>query len=207
MDLGERFGGRRGLQVAVLSLALLVVLAFLAVDTIGRPQATRAVWVLTRSVSAGTPLDHSMVREERVPDPRENYPLLVVAPTGKLAAHALSPGDILRPDDVESSPHVAVPVKLGGYQPGAGDLVDIYAIDAGKATLVGRGITVVASSTIEVPASDEALWVALYGTSATLLSAKSNGTGVPDAGGVSGPDAVRRLAVLAQGGSGAPAAP
>jgi hypothetical protein len=198
MTIGSRLGGRRGLQVAVLTGALLVVLGFLAADTLMQPADTRPVWVMTRSVVAGTALDASSWRRETIPAPRDSYGFLTRAPSGKFAAHSLSPGDILRQDDVESSPRVVVPVKLGGYQPSAGDLLDIYAVEGGKATLVGRGVTVVSATTIDVPASDEALWVALYGSSATLLGARSNGTGVPDSAALTAPDAVRRLAVLAQ---------
>lgn len=207
MNLADRLGGRRGLQVGVLTGALLVVLSFLALDTIGRPQDTRAVWVLTRSVGAGATLDNSVIREERIPATRDSYSYLTASPAGRFAAHSLSPGDILRQDDVESAPLVAVPVKLGGYQAGPGDTVDIYAIEGGKATLVGRGITVVNNNTIQVPASDEPLWIALYGSSATLLGARSNGTGVPDGSTISGAEAAHRLAVLAQrpGGAASPA--
>jgi hypothetical protein len=207
LSLSERLGGRRGLQIGVLTAALAVVLAFLALDTLGRPQDTRLVWVMTRSAAAGAPLDSASVRQERIPAGRESYSFLTSLPPGRFAAHALSAGDVLRPDDVQSSPQVLVPVKLGGYQPVAGDTIDIYVVEGGKATLVGRGITVVNSTTIQVPASDEPLWIALYGSSGTLLSARSNGTGVPDSSGVSGAEAARRLAVLAQRGTGAAASP
>ncbi|MEA2684524.1 MAG: hypothetical protein QOK05_2852 [Chloroflexota bacterium] len=198
-------GGRRGVQVAVLTGALLVVLAFLAIDTLGKSQDTRAVWVLTRSAAAGAVLDSASVRMERIPAPRDSYSFVSSSPVGKFAAHAMSPGDILRPDDIETSPQVAVPIKLGGYQGAPGDTIDIYAIEGGKATLVGRGITVLAGSTVQVPASDEPLWIALYGSSATLVGARSNGTGVPDGSGVSGADAARRLSVLARGAAASPA--
>ena len=208
MSFLDRLGGRRGLQVGILTASLLVVLAFLAIDTLGRPQNTLSVWVLTRSVVAGAPLDASSVRQEHIPATRDPYSYLTTAPNGRFAAHPLSPGDILRQDDVESAPLVAVPVKLGGYQAGAGESIDIYAIEGGQATLVGRGITVVSTSTIQVPASDEALWIALYGSSATLLGARSNGTGVPDQPTISGAEAARRLSVLAQqGGTAASPAP
>ena len=200
MSLSERLGGRRGLQIGVLTAALLVVLAFLALDTLGRAQDTRSVWVMTHSVLAGASLDPSSWREERIPATRDPYSYLASAPSGKFATHSLSPGDILRVDDVEPTPRVSVPVKLGGYQPVAGDLIDIYAVEGGKASLVGRGVTVVNATTIEVAASDEPLWIALYGSSATLLSARSNGTGVPDASTTTGADAIKRLATLAQGG-------
>lgn len=203
MSLSERLGGRRGLQIGILTAALLVVLAFLALDTVSRGQDTRSVWVMTRSVLPGGALDAISWREERIPAARDPYAFLSSAPTGKLATHSLSPGDILRQDDVQSTPHVSVPVKLGGYQPVAGDLVDIYAVEGGKASLVGRGITVINTNTIDVPASDEPLWIALYGSSATLLSARSNGTGVPDYSTSTGADAIRRLTNLAQGGGSA----
>ncbi|MFN2466497.1 MAG: hypothetical protein ABR598_09570 [Candidatus Dormibacteria bacterium] len=202
MSIIERLGGRRGLQVAVLTGALLVVLAFLAVDTIGHGQETRAVWVMTRSAAAGAPLDLASVREDHIPASRDPYSYVASSPAGRYAVHALSPGDILRQDDVEGAPLVAVPVKLGGYQPAAAETIDIYAVENGKATLVGRDITVLNPTTIQVPASDEQLWVALYGSSATLLAARSNGTGVPDGGALSGSEAARRLSGIAQGGSG-----
>lgn len=204
MSWSERLGGRRGLQIGVLTAALLVVLAFLAYDTVGRSQDTRSVWVMTHSVVSGGALDPSSWREERVPVTRDPYGFLASAPTGKFAMHSLSPGDILRQDDVEAAPRVSVPVKLGGYQPSGGDLIDIYAVDGGKAVLVGRGVAVLSATTIEVPASDEALWIAIYGSSATLLSARSNGTGVPDSTSTTGADAIRRLANLAQVGGGSP---
>lgn len=207
MSVVERLGKRRTLQVAVLTGALLVVLAFLAIDTLGRPQYSRAVWVTTRSVIAGAPLDTTSLREQHIPATGDSYSYVTSAPTGKFAAHALSPGDVLRQDDVENVPLVAVPVKLGGYQAAAGDTIDIYTVEGGKATMVGRGITVINGSTIQVFASDEPLWIALYGSSATLLSARSNGTGVPDAAAVSGADAAQRLAVLARDGGLTPASP
>ena len=203
MSLTDRFGGRRALQVGVLTVALLIVLAFLAADTLGRAQDTRSVWVMTRSAVAGGPLDAASWHEERIPVAHDPYSFIATPPTGKFATHSLSPGDILRQDDVESAPRVSVPVKLGGYQPIGGDLIDIYAVDGGKAMLVGRGITVINASTIEVAASDEPLWIALFGNSTTLLSARSNGTGVPDSASTTAADAVKRLATLAQGG-GAP---
>ncbi|GAC1329002.1 MAG: hypothetical protein NVSMB17_04960 [Candidatus Dormibacteria bacterium] len=205
MNLGERLGGRRGVQVGILTAALLVVLAFLAIDTLGRGEETRSVWVMTRSVQAGAALGPTSWRVQLIPAPRDAYSFQSSAPTGKYATHPLSPGDILRPDDLESTPRVSVPVKLGGYQPVAGDLIDVYAVEGGKALLVGRGITVVNAGTIEVPASDEPLWVAIYGNSATLVSTRSNGTGVPESTAVTGSEAIRRLAGLAQGS--APTAP
>ncbi len=203
MSVAERLGGRRGLQVAVLTGSLLVVLAFLAVDTLGRGQETRPAWVMIRSAAAGAPLDGASVREDHIPVSRDPYSYLTTSPVGHFAAHTLSPGDILRPDDVESDPLVAVPVKLSGYPASPADTIDIYVVEGGKATLVGRGITALNASTIQVPASDEQLWIALFGSSATLLAARSNGTGVPDGGPISGADAARRLSVLAQGGSAA----
>jgi hypothetical protein len=201
MSVFDRAGGRRGLQVAVLTMALLVVLAFLAIDTLGRGQETRSAWVMTRSVAAGAPLDAGSVREDHIPVTRDPYSYVTSSPAGRYAAHALSPGDILRPDDVEAAPLVAVPVKLGGYQPNSADTIDIYVVEAGKATLIGRGVTVLNATTIQVPASDEQLWIALYGSSATLLAARSNGTGVPDGGALSGGEAAKRLSGIAQGGS------
>lgn len=206
MNFADRLGGRRALQIGVLSAALVIVLGFLALDTIGRPQDTRAVWVMTHSVQAGTTLDNSSVREERIPATRDPYSYLASAPLGHFAAHSLSSGDILRDDDVETSPLVEVPIKLGGFQGSAGDSVDIYAIEGGRATLVGRGVTVISGNTIQVPASDEPLWIAVYGSSTSLVGARSNGTGVPDAAAVSGVEAARRLAILAQQG-GASASP
>lgn len=207
MGLTGALRGRRSLQVGVLTGALLIVLFFLALDTVARPQDSRAVWVLSHSVVAGAALDTTTVRQERIPGTAEPYPYLTSPPNGRFAAHSMSPGDILRPDDVESAPLVAVPVKLVGYQATAGDVIDIYSVEGGRATLVGRGITVVNSSTIQVPAGDEPLWIALFGSSTTLISARSNGTGVPDTASVSGADAARRLSVLAQSGSGPSPAP
>jgi len=201
MNLAEHVGGRRALQVGILTAALLVVLIFLGIDTLGRAQETRPVWVITRSVPAGAPLGSTNLRVQQIPAPRDNYAFLASAPSGKFATHPLSPGDILRPDDLESAPRVSVPVKLGGYQPTAGELIDVYAVEGGKALLVGRGITVVNAGTIEVPASDEALWVAIYGNAATLVSTRSNGTGVPESAAVTGAEAIKRLAGLAQGSS------
>lgn len=207
MGLTGVLRGRRTLQVGVLTGALLIVLFFLALDTLGRPQDNRTVWVLTRSVVAGTRLDPSSTREERIPSTPDSNSFLTSPPGGRYAAHGLSPGDILRQDDVESTPLVAVPVKLSGYQAGSGDLVDIYSVEGGRATLVGRGMTVLNSTTIEVPASDEPLWIALFGSSATLVSARSNGTGVPEASSVTAADAARRLSVLAQPGAASSPAP
>ena len=207
MTLTSRVGGRRGLQVATLSLALLVVLGFLALDTLGRPRATTTVFVMTHSVLPGTSLDGSSVREENIAATEGSYAYLGAFPTGRFAAHALSPGDILRPDDVEALPTVAVPVKLGGYQPGTGEAIDVYVVDGGRAKLVGRNVTVVNAGTLQVPASDEALWIALYGSSATLVAARSNGTGVPDEPAMTGAEAARRLAVLAGQGPAPDATP
>ncbi|MDQ6747508.1 MAG: hypothetical protein M3010_05305, partial [Candidatus Dormibacteraeota bacterium] len=81
MSVVERFGGRRALQVGVLTAALLVVLAFLAVDTLGRGQDTHVAWVMTRSVAAGAPLDAASVREDHIPVTRDPYSYITASPT------------------------------------------------------------------------------------------------------------------------------
>jgi len=191
---------RRTLQIATLTIVLLAVFALLFIDTLNRPRETVAVWVMTRSVAAGGALDASAVRLVHIPAGGESMSYLAASPVGKVATHLVAVGDVVRADDVTGDPVVTVPIKLNGYGPAAGDSIDIYLADAGKVTLIGRGVSYVGSGAIEVPASDEPLWVALYGSSTTLIATRSTGAGV-DSSAVSANDAARRLGSIAAGGS------
>lgn len=192
---------RRTLQVATLTAVLLVVFALLFVDTVNTPRDTATVWVITHSVPAGDLIDASAVRVMRVPASGASSAFTAVSPVGKVAAHALSTGDVARTDDFTAAPVVTVPVRLGGYQPAAGDSIDIYFTQDGRVTLIGRGVAYVGGSAIQVPASDEALWVALYGSSSTLIATRSSGTGV-QADPVSAAEAARELGNVAAGTAG-----
>jgi hypothetical protein len=93
-----------------------------------------------------------------------------------------------------------VPVKLTGYQPAAGELIDIYLADSGKVSLIGRGISFIGGSSIQAPASDEPLWVALYSSSASLIATRGSGAGVDASNPVTAADAARQLATIASAG-------
>src|SRR4029077_5756369 len=115
------------------------------------------------------------------------------SPVGRELAHAVQANDVLRPDDLVSGAMVQVPVsfKLApGLAPN--DVIDIYAgggsssngaVNAADGTrLIARDITVVAvgsPSVIEVPASQEPLWVTLASSSVTLIATRSDGVNVP----------------------------
>ena len=201
MSFATRISDRRTLQIATVSLVLIVVLALLFLDTLGRPQETIDAWIVTRSVTAGTTIDPSSVRLTKLPAARETYAYSSSSPAGKLAAHSLSAGDVVRPDDLTTSPVVTVPVKLTGFQPVTGDSIDIYLVDNGRVSLIGRGIAFVGGAGIQVPASDESLWVALYGSSTPLVATRSTGAGVDSTAPVSAADAARQLAAIAATGA------
>lgn len=196
----------RAVQVGVFTFALLVVLAFLALETVGRPQQERRVWVVTQGVAAGVALDGS-VRQQSIPATRDAFSFFTGDIKGKLSARRLSAGDVLRDDDIEDQPFATVPVKLTGATVAAGDIVDIYAVQGSKVVLVARGYTMQSATSVRVPASDEPLWVAMFGSSTTLIASRSNGTGVVAPGGVTATDATAQLAAIAQAGSAATVSP
>ena len=189
---------RRVLQVTTLTLVLLVVFVLLTLDTLNQRAETVGVWVMTRSVTAGATVDAGSVRPGKLSAAGETGGYMTSSPVGKLVQHALSEGDVVRTDDIASSTMVTVPVKLSGFQPSAGDLIDVYVVESGKATLIGRGVPFVGGG-MEVPASDEPLWVALYGSSSSLIATRSAGAGVPGSDPVAVGDAVRQLAAIAAG--------
>ena len=157
-----------------------------------------------------------MLFRSQVASGTDSYTVLTTNPAGKQLSHAVSANDVLRPDDLESSAMVQVPVSFK-LAPGLGanDVVDIYAVGGASANsavsaadgtrLIARHVTVVAVGTpsvISVPASQEPLWVTLSSSAVTLIATRSDGVNVPTSShSYSADEALDILSQLAAGNS------
>ena len=184
---------RRMLAIAAVVIAMLAAVALATGVLLVNANAKTTAWVVTESLPAGTTLDPSMTHPIQVATGADTYTVLNASPVGRELAHAVQANDVLRPDDLVSGAMVQVPVsfKLApGLAPN--DVIDIYAVGGSSSNaavnaadgtrLIARDITVVAvgsPSVIEVPASQEPLWVTLASSSVTLIATRSDGVNVP----------------------------
>jgi hypothetical protein len=183
--------------VAAVSLMAVIAIAavfFYVQQTAGH---TTPAWVTTRPVTAGELL--SDVNVQLAPVGTAGVPINSFRgdPRRHLAAHELEARDVLRKADVLSDLISQVPLTLK-YAPNNlhdGDTVDVYAavVSGGgnptpataRLVLVGKRVVVASSSsdsggqiTLNVPASDEARWVALQSGNVLLFAARSRGIGI-----------------------------
>ena len=182
-------------------------------------------WVMTQDAAAGTQLSASLVQQVTIPQGTDAFTVLGAPPAGASLAHAMSRGDVLRPDDLFTQAMVTVPLSFKGTAPGlqAGDAVDIYgpsnpssapvgvpqapsaaaaAASGQGVVLYGRGITIVAASggsAVLVPAAFEGYWVDLSVSGVDLVAVRSSGVGVPRGQTYTLQQAEQMLAAIANG--------
>lgn len=195
---------QRRVVAGALTLVVLAVIGLLYVQAINQGRATRAAWMVTRDLSAGTVLDSSSVREVHIAANGDRFDVLGQSPLNRRVAHRMSAQSLLTADDLLDRQAVQVPVSVRAAPSVApGDTLDVYAIATGHTVLVGRRLIVVATGnplTLLVPAADEPYWIALQAGNTQLFASKSDGVGVPDAGGVSSTDAISNLSGSASSG-------
>jgi hypothetical protein len=187
--------------IVVLSLAAVSAVVFTALSIGGRHITA---WAMSQNASAGTLMTASRVRQVTIAQGSDDYTVLTTNPAGEYLAHAVSDGDVLRPDDLFTQSMVTVPLAFKSVAPGlqAGDSVDIYgpsfstlgvgtpeAPEAAAAAasgqtvqLYGRGITIVAAGSataVLVPAAYEGFWVDLSVSGIDLVAVQSSGVQVP----------------------------
>ena len=194
---------RRGafVLIVVLSLAAVSAVVFTALSIGGRHITA---WAMRQNASAGTLMTASLVRQVTIAQGSDGFTVLTSDPAGEYLAHAVSNGDVLRPDDLFTQAMVTVPLAFKSTAPGlqAGDSVDIYgpssstlgvgtpqAPEAAAAAasgqtvqLFGRGITIVAAGSataVLVPAAYEGFWVDLSVSGIDLVAVQSSGVQVP----------------------------
>ena len=208
--------------IAVLSCAAIAAVAFTLLNLNSRHVTA---WVMTQDASAGTQLAGSLVQEVTIPQGTDSFTVLSAPPGGAYLAHAVSRGDVLRPDDLLTQAMVTVPLSFKSMAPGlqAGDAVDIYGpsgtasssvgvpeapqVAASAASgqgveLFGRGITIVAASggsAVLVPAAYEGYWVDLSVSGIDLVAVQSSGVDVPRGQTYTLQQAEQMLAAIANG--------
>ncbi|HKF19130.1 MAG TPA: SAF domain-containing protein [Candidatus Dormibacteraeota bacterium] len=196
---------RRTLVGLLLTLVVFAVIGLLYLQAVAQSQATRAAWMVTRDVPAGTVLDAGNVKLVHLPSLGDQFSTLDQAPAGRRAAHRLSAQTLITRDDLMSADAVQVPITVKvAPGVGAGDTLDLYAVVGARTVLVGRRLVVVAPGnpmTVLVPAADEPYWVTLEANNVALFAAKSAGVGVPPSPSVSVNDAISNLSGSAQAGS------
>jgi len=196
---------RRTLVGLLLTLVVFAVIGLLYLQAVAQSQATRAAWIVTRDVPAGTVLDAGNVKLVHLPSLGDQFSALDQAPAGRRAAHRLSAQTLITRDDLMSADAVQVPITVKvAPGVGAGDTLDLYAVVGARTVLVGRRLVVVAPGnpmTVLVPAADEPYWVTLEANNVALFAAKSAGVGVPPSPSVSVNDAISNLSGSAQAGS------
>src|SRR5450755_1357910 len=189
---------RRGafVLIVVLSLAAVSAVVFTALSIGGRHITA---WAMSQNATAGTLMTASLVRQVTIAQGSDDFTVLTVNPAGEYLAHAVSDGDVLRPDDLFTQSMVTVPLAFKSMAPGlqAGDSVDIYgpssstlgvgtpeAPEAAAAAasgqtvqLYGRGITI--ATAVLVPAAYEGFWVDLSVSGIDLVAVQSSGVQVP----------------------------
>lgn len=196
---------RRTLVGLLLTLVVFAVIGLLYLQAVAQSQATRAAWMVTRDIPAGTVLDAGNVKLVHLPSLGDQFSTMDQAPAGRRAAHRLSAQTLITRDDLMSADAVQVPITVKvAPGVGAGDTLDLYAVVGARTVLVGRRLVVVAPGnpmTVLVPAADEPYWVTLEANNVALFAAKSAGVGVPPSPSVSVNDAISNLSGSAQAGS------
>ncbi len=194
---------RRQVVAIALTAVVVAVIGLLYLEAIAQSRATRSAWMLTRDVTAGTVLAADDVRQVRIPDAGDRFTILQQSPLHCRVAHAMRAGTLLTPDDLLDRDVAQVPLTVrAAPDVTVGDALDVYAVVGGRTMLVGRHLVVVAAGrplSVLVPAADEPDWISLQANDVSLFAAKSDGTGVPDDGGVVVTDAVQELADTARG--------
>jgi len=210
------------LLIVALSVAAIGALVFTVVSLNNRHITA---WVMTRDATAGMQLSSGVVQRVTIPQGTDDFTVLSGAPGGRYLAHAMSRGDVLRPDDLFTVAMVTVPLSFKSVAPGlqSGDAVDVYgpstastsvtvgqvppetAVASGSGPgvqLYGRGITIVASggaSAVLVPAADEGYWVDLSVSGIELVAVTSSGVQVPHGQTYTLQEAEQMLAAIANG--------
>ena len=208
--------------IAVLSCAAIAAVAFTLLNLNSRHVSA---WVMTQDASAGTQLSGSLVQQVTIPLGADSFTVLSESPGGAYLAHAMSRGDVLRPDDLITHPMVTVPLSFKSMAPGlqAGESVDIYgpsgtasetvgvpeapgaaaaAASGAAVELYGRDITIVAvsgGSAVLVPAAYEGYWVDLSVSGINLVAVQSSGINVPRGQTYTLQQAEQMLAAIATG--------
>jgi hypothetical protein len=196
---------RRQAVAVGLTLVVIAVIGLLYLQALAESHDTRAAWMMTRDVPAGSVIASADVEQIRIPDTGDAFTVLESSPIGRRAAHQLSTGTLLVPGDLLGTDMVLVPLSLRAAPDLAtGDSLDVYALVGGQAVLVGRDVIVVATGdplSVLVPASQEPYWIALQAGGVELYAARSNGAGVAPGSSVDVPTAIGQLAGAADGGA------
>ncbi len=194
---------RRQVVAVGLTLVVIAVIGLLYLQALAQSRDTRRAWVTTRDLAAGSVIAPADVERVRIPDTGDPFTVLESSPIGRRAAHALSSGTLLVPDDLLGQDTVLVPLSLRAAPDlAAGDTLDVYALVGGQAVLVGRDVIVVATGdplSVLVPASQEPYWIALQAGGVELYAARSSGAEVAPGGDVDVPTAIGQLAGAADG--------
>jgi len=194
----------RNALVAILGMVVfLVVAGAFYLEIAAAARATDVVWMTTRPVEAGDPLDQTNVQRTRIPRGGStlDYYTQNLLKDPKRAAHEMSAGTILFGHDVLDQDDMAL-VNLTLRTPPSlahGQSIDVYAQQGSQTMLVGHGLTVDqisgtngTNASVWVKVADEPLWIALQAGNVTLFAARSTGVGVAQ-GGLSTQDAIRSL--------------
>lgn len=173
--------GRLALLIGT-PLLMVAVIGAIYLEVYTSSHASREAWMVTRNVVAGAEFTGGNVERVSIPVSQTSFAVLSENPiTHHLrAGHAMRPSTLLTPSDLLGGTDVLVPISFAAAPSlAAGDHVDVYVVVDGSVTEVGRNLIVASSHAVWVPGADEADWVVLQGTDATLVAVRSTGTGVP----------------------------
>lgn len=191
----------RLIAAVVFTLVIISVLAVIVYSARTTSQATRTVWVAAHDVPAGTQLAPADVQAIQVGAASDQFRAQDSAPNGQYTRVELHTGDVVRPDDLVTDTQVQVSIALTS-PPGlaAGNKIDIYLSDGSTVKLIGRAMTITATSplTISVPSRYEADWVAISDAKAHLDAALLPGTFSPSNVSANAADAAIELSTGAQ---------
>src|SRR5262249_1494557 len=154
---------RRTLVGLLLTIVVFAVIGLLYLQAVAQSQATRAAWMVTRDVPAGTVLDAGNVKLVHLPAGGDQFSALDQTPSGGRAAYRAAARRWIPRAALLSSAAVQVPVPVKvAPGVGAGAPLDLYAVVGARPVLVGRRLVVVAPGnpmTVLVAATDEPYWV------------------------------------------------
>jgi len=224
---------RKWLVLGISSTVVLVCAVALGVIGINISRQSVTAWTASHDLAPGAPIGPGDVTQIALPVGSDPFTVATSSPVGLRTTHAISNGDVLRPDDTSTGAKVQVAITLHlAPALSQGDVIDIYASDAASTPggassgtsagasvpgtapqLIARGVPVVSAGSpivVSVPANEEPLWVALSTAQIDLIAVRSTGVSVPANGrGYKGKEARDILAQIAAGNSaaGVPPAP
>lgn len=176
---------RQLLMAGAVAGVMFLVFGAIYLEIWAQTNRTRAGWVVTQNLTAGTVLDGTNTKRIEIPQVGDSF-AVSGDPRGKRVRLALAAGNLLAPDELVQQDMVLVPLTVHAEPPiNAGDTIDVFAVETSpqaRTVLVGQNLVVVATGStlaVLVPADRELGWVSLEAGNAALYVVKTDGTQDP----------------------------